>query len=282
MSPITHRCSLNSFLRGVVSGKFQAGETLTGATSGLTATFRGQGVANSVWNLIPNVSNSATSLQISRNTGLADGMYLTLANAGDTSLQEIVSINASGINTTNTLTITRSALGTTAGEIPGRLATAWSASGTVTAIDEGGTFAAADTTLTVVNSTVFVTGSFILIDNEILEVTGVAGNDLTVTRGMVGTTDANHNNAVNVTLLTNNGDYLVNYFTEGEDVTGNTSSASITLNFTSTASVVNQNRFVLSTTGLNATDHTFADTYTLDVDRTYIFDQEHAVTQTIL
>ena len=185
-------------------------------------------------------------------------MYLTLANAGDTSLQEIVSINASGINTTtNTLTITRSALGTTAGEIPpGRLATAWSASGTVTAIDEGGTFAAADTTLTVVNSTGFVTGSFILIDNEILEVTGVAGNDLTVTRGMVGTTDANHNNAVNVTLLTNNGDYLVNYFTEGEDVTGNTSSASITLNFTSTASVVNQNRFVLSTTGLNATDHT--------------------------
>ena len=121
-----------------------------------------------------------------------------------------------------------------------------------------------------------MTGSFILIDNEILEVTGVAGNDLTVTRGMVGTTDANHNNAVNVTLLTNNGDYLVNYFTEGEDVTGNTSSASITLNFTSTASVVNQNRFVLSTTGLNATDHTFADTYTLDVDRTYIFDQEHA------
>ena len=99
---------------------------------------------------------------------------------------------------------------------------------------------------------------------------------MTVTRGMVGTTDANHNNAVNVTLLTNNGDYLVNYFTEGEDVTGNTSSASITLNFTSTASVVNQNRFVLSTTGLNATDHTFADTYTLDVDRTYIFDQEHA------
>ena len=146
----------------------------------------------------------------------------------------------------------------------------------MTAIDEGGTFAAADTTLTVVNSTGFVTGSFILIDNEILEVTGVAGNDLTVTRGMVGTTDANHNNAVNVTLLTNNGDYLVNYFTEGEDVTGNTSSASITLNFTSTASVVNQNRFVLSTTGLNATDHTFADTYTLDVDRTYIFDQEHA------
>ena len=263
---------------GVVSGTFQAGETLTGATSGLTATFRGQGVANSVWNIIPNVSNSATSLQISRNTGLADGMYLTLSNAGDTSLQEIVSINASGINTTtNTLTITRSALGTTAGEIPpGRLATAWSASGTVTAIDEGGTFAAADTTLTVVNSTGFVTGSYILIDNEILEVTGVAGNDLTVTRGMVGTTDANHNNAVNVTLLTNNGDYLVNYFSEGEDVTGNTSSASITLNFTSTASVVNQNRFVLSTTGLNATDHTFADTYTLDVDRTYIFDQEHA------
>ena len=59
---------------------------------------------------------------------------------------------------------------------------AWSASATVTTIDEGGTYAASDQTLTVADSTGFISGGIILIDNEILTIDAVNGNDLTVQR----------------------------------------------------------------------------------------------------
>ena len=90
------------------------------------------------------VTTAATTFNISRNTGLADGMYLTFIaqNTVDTGT-EIVSINASGINTTtNVLTVTRQALGTSSAVIKaGQVCNAWSASATVTTIDEGATFA---------------------------------------------------------------------------------------------------------------------------------------------
>ena len=55
-----------------------------------------------------------------------------------------------------------------------------------------------------------------LIDNEILNITDVAGNDITVERAQYGTGDVDHNNGATVTLLTDNGVYLANYFTEAE------------------------------------------------------------------
>ena len=235
------------------AGTFSNGETITGATSGLTAVYRG-GADTELTLQFTDVTTAATTFNISRNTGLADGMYLTLGIAqntdGSPASTEVVSINSSGINTTtNVITVTRGALGTTPLVIPaGRSCNAWSASATVTTVDEGATFASGDQTLTVADSTGFVSGSKMLIDNEILNITDVAGNDITVERAQYGTGDVDHNNGATVTLLTDNGVYLANYFTEGENISGGTSNASATLAFTAKSDAVINSKYLVSET----------------------------------
>lgn len=261
-----------------LAGTFTGGETVTGQTSGLTALFRG-GTDTEMTLQFTDVTTGATTFNISRNTGLADGMYLTLgladgsaggvADAGG----EIVSIDVGGINTTtNVLTVTRQVLGTTAKAIPaGRACNAWSASATVTTVDEGATFVNGDVTLTVADSTGFVSGGMALIDNEIVSIDDVNGNDLTVTRGRYGTADVDHNNGVNVTLLTDNGVYLANYFTEAENITGASSNASATLNFGTTADAVINTKW-LTTLNQGATDHILNSIVPVRKDVTYVFD----------
>ncbi len=63
-----------------------------------------------------------------------------------------------------------------------------------TSLTDEDPFAAADVTLTVDDGTDFAVGQFIVIDTEWLEITGIASNDLTVVRGILGTTDASHAN----------------------------------------------------------------------------------------
>jgi len=254
------------------AGTFSGGETVTGATSGLTALYRG-GADTELTLEFTDVTTAATTFNISRNTGLADGMYLTLSNSPTTAGTEIVSINASGINTTtNVLTVTRQALGTSSAVIKaGQVCNAWSASATVTTIDEGATYATGDQTLTVADSTGFVSGSFVLIDNEILQVTDVAGNDMTVERGQYGTGDVDHNNGATITLLTDNGIYLANYFTEGETISGGTSNASATLAYSTTDSAVINTKYLLSLT--QGSGHTLpAGGIELRIGRLYKFD----------
>ena len=257
------------------AGTFSDGETITGATSGLTAVYRG-GADTELTLQFTDVTTAATTFNISRNTGLAEGMYLTLGIAqntdGSPASTEVVSINASGINTTtNVVTVTRGALGTTPYAIPaGRVTNAWSASATVTTIDEGATFASGDLTLTVADSTGFVSGSKMLIDNEILNITDVAGNDITVERAQYGTGDVDHNNGATVTLLTDNGVYLANYFTEAESVSGGTSNASATLGFTTTADAVINTKYLVSLT--QGSGHIQLASVLVRTDRTYKFD----------
>ena len=257
------------------AGTFSDGETITGATSALTAVYRG-GADTELTLQFTDVTTAATTFNISRNTGLADGMYLTLGIAqntdGSPASTEVVSINSSGINTTtNVLTVTRGALGTTPLVIPaGRACNAWSASATVTTIDEGATFASGDQTLTVADSTGFVSGSKMLIDNEILNITDVAGNDITVERGQYGTGDVDHNNGATVTLLTDNGVYLANYFTEAENISGGTSNASATLGFSTATDAVINNKYLLSLT--QGSGHILENSVSIRTDRTYKFD----------
>jgi len=59
-------------------------------------------------------------------------------------------------------------------------------------INEGGQFSASDTTLTVTDGTVFSVGNYIKIDDEILFITAISTNDLTVERGRLGTTASTH------------------------------------------------------------------------------------------
>ena len=254
------------------AGTFSGGETITGATSQLTAVYRG-GENTELTLEFTDVTTAATTFNISRNTGLADGMYLTLSGDSTATGTEIVSINASGINTTtNVLTVTRQALGTSATVIKaGQVCNAWSASATVTTIDEGATYATGDQTLTVADSTGFVSGSMILIDNEILNITDVAGNDITVERGQYGTGDVDHNNGATVTLLTDNGIYLANYFTEAETISGGTSNASATLAFSTTDSAIINTKYLLSLT--QGSGHTLPSTgVELRIGRLYKFD----------
>ncbi len=261
-----------------LAGTLQNGETLTGATSGFTAIFRGMNGTSGIFAQYTDTGAAATSVQISRTTGLADGMYLSIGTDPSTFVGgEVATINVAGINTTtNALTITRAQLGTTGAAIPaGSAVNAWSASATVTTIAEGATYVAGDTTLTVANSTGFTSGGIIQVDNELLQISEVNGNDLTVVRGRVGTADVDHNDGVNVTLLTNNGTYLLNYWSESEQITGAASNATATMGFDPSTAQVIANRYVFSLTGVAATDHFVPQglsSITFNVGRTYKFD----------
>ena len=78
------------------------------------------------------------------------------------------------------------------------------AAGTSSTINEGGTFTDADTTLTVTSATALAggTNSYIRIDDEYLRITGVSGDNLTVTRAQLGSTAAAHTDGSTVTLTT--------------------------------------------------------------------------------
>ena len=76
--------------------------------------------------------------------------------------------------------------------------------GTSSTINEGSTFTSSDTTLTVTSATALAgsTNSYIKIDDEFLRISGVAGDDLTVERGVLGSTAAAHTDGSTVTLQT--------------------------------------------------------------------------------
>ena len=75
-----------------------------------------------------------------------------------------------------------------------------------TTINEGAEFSDSDTTLTVTDATGIVATDIILIDEELLTVTGVSSNDLTVTRASSGTTAAAHADGSLVRLASGNTD----------------------------------------------------------------------------
>ena len=89
-----------------------------------------------------------------------------------------------------------------------------------TTINEGGTFSASDTTLTVTSGTGIAADDFILIDSEILKVTNVSTNDLTVTRAQSGTEASTHANGATVTLITGNASADNDYFGWGIAASG--------------------------------------------------------------
>ena len=89
-----------------------------------------------------------------------------------------------------------------------------------TTINEGGTFSNSDTTLTVTSGTGIATNDLILIDNEILKVTNVATNDLTVTRAQSGTEASTHANGATVTLISGNASADNDYFGWGNAASG--------------------------------------------------------------
>ena len=205
---------------GTVSGTFAIGNTITGATTGKTATVY-KVDSNSLTVNIPTLSTSATSVTVSSVTGLAANDYIAINNS------EIVRLNSlTGYN----LTITRAQLGTAAATIaPGAPAVAVRTTATTTTINEGATFSASDTTLTVTSAASFSTGDYIKIDNEFLLIVGILNNDLTVTRGQLGTAAATHTNGATVTRCTTVLTFYANFFGLTEQI-GNGSGATANVN----------------------------------------------------
>ena len=67
-------------------------------------------------------------------------------------------------------------------------------------INEGGAFSASDTTLTVTDGSKFAVGETVLIESEQLYITAISTNDLTVTRGVNGSTAASHADSTDISI----------------------------------------------------------------------------------
>ena len=257
-------------------GTFQNGETITGAVSTFTATLKQfESTTGIIYATIPDVASNATSVKISRNTGLAEGTKLMLSEDAAATGTEVITIDTGGIDVNNnTLTVTRSVYGTTASPIPGgQYAKSFIDSATTSTINEGATFTAADVTLTLTDATGFLEGSFIRVGNEIMSVTTVAGNDLTIVRGQYGTSAVDHNDGSAVTQMTDAGDYYLNFFTESEGLQGGTSNATISSNVTQGSnSVTNQDRFTIAEGSIGGV-YEYLTLSNHNNERTYRYDQ---------
>ena len=257
-------------------GTFQNGETITGAVSTFTATLKQfESTTGIIYATIPDVASNATSVKISRNTGLAEGTKLMLSEDAAATGTEVITIDTGGIDVNNnTLTVTRSVYGTTASPIPGgQYAKSFIDSATTSTINEGATFTAADVTLTLTDATGFLEGSFIRIGNEILSVTTVAGNDLTVVRGQYGTSAVDHTDGSAVTQMTDAGDYYLNFFTESEGLQGGTSNATISSNVTQGSnSITNADRFTIAEGSIGGV-YEYLTLSNHNNERTYRYDQ---------
>ena len=257
-------------------GTFQNGETITGAVSTFTATLKQfEATTGLIYANIADVAQGATSVKVSRNTGLAEGTKLMLSEDATATGTEVITIDTGGIDVNNnTLTVTRGVYGTTASPIPGgQYAKSFIDSATASTINEGATFTAADVTLTLTDATGFLEGSFIRIGNEILSVTTVAGNDLTVVRGQYGTSAVDHNDGSAVTQMTDAGDYYLNFFTESEGLQGGTSNATISSNVTQGSnSITNQDRFTIAEGSIGGV-YEYLTLSNHNNERTYRYDQ---------
>ena len=257
-------------------GTFQNGETITGAVSTFTATLKQfESTTGLIYATIADVAQGATSVKVSRNTGLAEGTKLMLSEDATATGTEVITIDTGGIDVNNnTLTVTRGVYGTTASPIPGgQYAKSFIDSATTSTINEGATYTAADVTLTLTDATGFLEGSFIRVGNEIMSVTTVAGNDLTIVRGQYGTSAVDHNDGSAVTQMTDAGDYYLNFFTESEGLQGGTSNATISSNVTQGSnSVTNQDRFTIAEGSIGGV-YEYLTLSNHNNERTYRYDQ---------
>ena len=254
-------------------GTFQGGETITGGNSSLTATYRGVGTV--MYAEVADITSGATTLKASDGTSTPNNAVFVLSDGVNGYTAEIVQITGtsfwSGTTGGADITVTRGALGTTAAaHRAGQLCMLYSPGTTTTTINEGAQYAVGDTTLTVTDGTVAVSGQYIQVDNEVMLVTSAAGNDLTVTRAQFGTVEAAHNDGATVTPWVQGTQIQIQWFDGAETLTGGTSNATVDTQFTPTSSATYEDSFVWGTV---AGQEVFPSGYTMDVDRTYLFDQ---------
>ena len=155
------------------------------------------------------LKNAIDTAQFTITSFSATDTILTVESATDFDVSDVLFIDAelmivqavSGSD----VTVTRGQLQTSAASHAAKSSiTLIEPAGTSSTINEGSTFTSSDTTLTVTSATALAgsTNSYIRIDDEFLRISGVAGDDLTVERGVLGSTAAAHTDGSTVTLQT--------------------------------------------------------------------------------
>jgi len=142
-----------------------------------------------------NLSASDTVVSVVSSTNFSVGDHIRI----DSELMTVTAVSG------NDVTVVRGALSTSAAShVAGRpISLLEPITANQTTINEGGVFTASDTTLTVTtapNLNIAVNG-YIIIGNEILQVTAITANNLTVSRAQFGTTAAAHADGADVTKL---------------------------------------------------------------------------------
>ena len=134
---------------------------------------------------------------------------LTVTSATGFDVNDYIKIDAEILKVTaisgNDVTVTRGVFSTSAvSHAAASQITLIEPAGTASTVNEGGTYTDSDTTLTVTSAATLgvQNNSYILIDTEILQVTNISTNDLTVTRGALGTSAAAHTDGSAVSLQT--------------------------------------------------------------------------------
>ena len=155
------------------------------------------------------LKNAIDTAQYTVSTFSASDTILTVASSTDFDVNDVLLIDAELVTISsvsgNDVTVSRGQLATSAVSHAAATAiTLIEPAGTSTTINETGTYSDSDVTLTVTSAAALGAGtnSYIRIDDEILQVSSIAGNDLTVVRAQLGTTAASHADGSTVSLQT--------------------------------------------------------------------------------
>lgn len=214
--------------------EFAIGDTITCDTSGLALNLLGNGqTPGQIFLEFPALSTSATSVVAYNLPSLLNATkFLAIANGTNTEIVDVTNVNVN----TNVLTIVRAQQGTSAVEIlPGAQATILDITATTFTINEGATFTATDTTLTLNNVTGIFTGDYLKIDSEFLQVQTVdpGTTSVNVGRGSLGTTATTHADGATVTRVANDGQLNINFFAQTPVPAAATLNYTVTNNLTS-------------------------------------------------
>ena len=157
----------------------------------------------------PSLANAIDTATFTTTTFTSTDTTLSVSAATDFDVNDVLLIDAELLLVTavtgNDVTVTRAQLATSAASHAANSdITLIEPGATSTTINEGATFTSSDLTLTVTSATTLGVGtnSYIRIDDEYLQVTAISGDNLTVTRGVLGTTAASHTDGSTVTLTT--------------------------------------------------------------------------------
>lgn len=199
-------------------GTIAAGDTLTGA-NGLTAlVYSYQSTTNAISAGIPDVTSAATNLRFANLTNVASGKYVAIPGVSTTPGSNDFEIVLLGTFTGFISAVTRAQFGTTASaHKSGSTCSVLGTTATTTTLSSG--IDGVVTSLDVASATGLTIGNYIKIDNELMEILGINGTTIDVSRGRFGTTAAAHLAAATVSYFTYDDRVILNFFDQDEVVT---------------------------------------------------------------